>query len=194
MLKIYYSFFENPQILPVACLQRNEEINGCKNLKTRTQKYAVWKLLEYAIFDSFGKTAEETVFSKSKNGKWTSNICHFSLSHSENAIAVAISNSPVGIDVERIRTLPSGIESKILSTSEIEEFSTTPILEKNAYLIRKWTEKESYFKSLDKKTRSIINDNTLDKTFTHHLAIIDGEEYFISVFATANEQATIIKV
>ena len=41
-----------------------------------------------------------------KNGKPMTNGCYFNISHSHGLVACAVSDVPVGIDVEKIRPVP----------------------------------------------------------------------------------------
>ena len=130
---------------------RSEEIASCASEKVQKEKFCVWKLLEFAIWQSFGKRMEEISFFKLENGKWACDFCHFSLSHSHNGVAVALSDSPVGVDIEKIAPMKNkaSVAKKILTETEMEEYrrlAHSPDSE-NLFLLEMWTKKESLFKT-----------------------------------------------
>ncbi len=144
---VYFAFIpENVRTEKVYPEQRNEEINACANEKLRIQKYCVWKLLERALACSFGLDLNTLEFKK-ENGKWRCNGAEFSLSHSADAVAVAVSDLSVGVDIELVRPLPcEKLAAKILTQAETEAFVR---LDENAgaeYIFERWTRKESAFK------------------------------------------------
>ncbi|MCR5232026.1 MAG: 4'-phosphopantetheinyl transferase superfamily protein [Acholeplasmatales bacterium] len=71
----------------------------------------------------------------------------FSISHSKNYIAIAISEKSVGVDVEGI-FLDERLKmaQKILTLEELDVFNHK--LDQNGYLTEKWTLKEAYAKFL----------------------------------------------
>ncbi len=130
---------------PVFPLERQKEIEGCKNERVRKEKYCAWKLLEYALKDTFDISMTEMRFAKLSSGKWTAEDFCFSLSHTKGVVAVVLSKRPVGVDVEKGNSKLLRLQDKILSENEREEYSY--IEEKERYLLEKWTQKESIFKA-----------------------------------------------
>ncbi len=159
--------------------ERDLEVRSCANEEVRKEKYYVWKLLEHALYHTFGKKMEKLVFSKTSNGKWGCDGFEFSLSHSNGAVAVAVSRREVGVDIERKREIMNGISSKMLSKREMEEYNRVLDNEKNDWLLQKWTQKESVFKrtavkGLAIKDLEIKDVRTLDVK-------VGGGEYYLSV-------------
>jgi hypothetical protein len=66
--------------------------------RKRKQSFFVWKLLEYALNDIGVKSFNFSF----DNGRWflTNNEVYFSLSHSFDMVAVAISSQFIGVDIE----------------------------------------------------------------------------------------------
>ena len=136
---------------PIFPPKRQAEIVACNSEKVRREKYFAWRLLLSAIEQRLGVDPRQLQFTKSENGKWLCDGVHFSLSHSDNLVCVALSNQPVGVDVEPIRTLKTqDFALKILSEQELAAYHATKENEQSAYLLRAWTRKESLFKRLDK--------------------------------------------
>jgi 4'-phosphopantetheinyl transferase len=69
---------------------------------------------------------------------------YFSISHCKTGIAVAISENPIGIDIEVIRTFKPELMRKTMNLTEQQHIisSTNPDLE----FIRLWTQKEALLK------------------------------------------------
>jgi hypothetical protein len=173
--------------------ERRKEIADCLNERVRLEKRSVWKLLEYALETTFGKKSNGFVFAPSQNGKWRTDGVEFSLSHSGNALCVALSSAPVGIDVEKIALPKSGkLLEKIFSEREREEYSALEQDQARAdYFTQKWTRKESAFKSLDLPA-FLPALPRLEKIPTQALPIeLAGEKYFLSV---AGEHALTINL
>ncbi|MBR6773356.1 MAG: alpha/beta hydrolase [Clostridia bacterium] len=160
---------------------RNEEICACKNKKVKRQKYFVWKLLEYAIENSLGLKMDELTFDKTSSGKWVTNACEISLTHSDEVVAVALSINPVGIDIEGVRPIRSSLAKKTLCEREYQQFCALDKENQSDYFIKKWTQKESLFKQsyLDNFVpKNILADES--KVYSQK-TIIDGKEYYLSV-------------
>ena len=163
--------------------ERQNEVLACANDRARRQKYYVWKLLGYALQRSCGLEMDALAFHKEKSGKWTVPNCYFSLSHSYNAVAVAVSNRPIGVDLELISDRKEGILQKTLTAAERAEYETLPPNTKLEYLIKTWTQKESVFKKVGDglfRPSKIVLDGQF--TDTRKIAL-DGEEYMLSVAA-----------
>lgn len=155
--KCYVYFSRIPQDISVSEVfppERNEEIAGVGNEQLRLEKYWSWKTLEYALFRSFGYRLCDLKFSKSKNGKWTCDKCFFSISHSGGYVAVAVSNTEIGIDIEELSAfrkkcngeeLFGRMRSRIVSKRE-------PSPQTDEELLKLWTKKESLFKRRAKRS------------------------------------------
>lgn len=139
--------------------QRQKDVQSTANLKVKEQKYFVWKLLQISLLHLFESDFKQIQFYKKTSGKWGAKGFYFSLSHSKNVVAVAISESPVGVDLQAVVNLKSGIESKILTKKERVQFSALSEEEKRVYLAEKWAQKESVFKM---KNRIIFSPSKIE--------------------------------
>ncbi len=126
--------------------QREDEINSSQNERIKRQKYCVWKLLEMAVNECIGGCFDEINFQKNVNGKWECEEFYFSLSHSEKYLAVALSNFPVGVDVQIIRSADEKIADKILNELERTQFDLLKGDRKQSYLLGCWAKKECLLK------------------------------------------------
>ncbi len=170
---------------------REEEVHGVTNERLRRQKYYVWKLLEYALQDAFGDVLCDLDFQKKENGKWTSDKRFFSLSHSREAIVVAVANEPVGVDVEwqngeKCAAMERGLTE--LEKAELEQVSPT---KRTAYLTDKWVAKESIFKLFGGARFVPSKIATTDAVITLAKLSVGGEDYSLSV---ATEHSVCVKL
>ena len=192
-IQVYYAKipaqYERDTLYPPA---RQREIEACASEKVRKEKYYAWKLLERAVQDFLGASITDLRFTKSENGKWKSDRVEFSLSHSASAVAVALSNAPVGVDIQRVAPLKrTDFLRKVLTE---EEFAFGCELqseeEKTAYWIRKWTETESAFKLLDAPAFFTAPSPTV--SLNTQTAVIDHERYAITVASAFPSPVTFI--
>ena len=78
-----------------------------------------------------------------KNLEKNSSLIYSNISHSRNIVAVALSDSPVGVDVECIRQVPD-VGRKLLSEREKEWVLKN---KQTGWILPLWTLKESYGKA-----------------------------------------------
>lgn len=162
--------------------ERQREIEETRNPELKKQKYCVWRLLERAVSEAFGKQLESFEIKKSESGKWLSSGFEFSLSHTDSLVAVAISSAPIGVDVEKIAPVrTASFADKALSISEKQEYCSLPDSEKEEYLIRKWSEKESLFKLSGEKTFHPSEIDTLCERVHSQIIENEGERFVLSV-------------
>ena len=69
---------------------------------------------------------------------------HFNISHTDGMVGIAISDEPVGIDVERIRDADLRIAKRFFTVSENYYIENTACKDKRFFEI--WTKKEAYLK------------------------------------------------
>ena len=162
---------DNKKITPA----RAEEIESCADERVRQQKFYVWKLLERAL-SQLGLSIEKLDIRRTDSGKWECPECFFSLSHSGNFVAVAVSGEPVGVDIEKFDEprFNRSLAEKILTAREKGDISPND-------LIALWTKKEAVFKLSGGKAFIPKNIETADfPTVTKTIDSDDGS-YFITV-------------
>ena len=161
--------------------ERQDEIDRCSCDRVRREKYCVWKLLEYALNDAFGLDIRNVNFYKNENGKWLSDKCFFSLSHTDGAVAVAVSDKNVGVDIEAVRRHREGIEQRILTNSERAEKNALTEEEQIEYIIKCWSKKESIFKTLDLRVFEPNKIESSDHPVNTRIIELGAEKYALSV-------------
>jgi len=144
-------FDDDLNIASVACAAKQSEILSAKSEASAREKYAAWKTLENAASEIFSVSPEQISFSRTEYGKWCAEGFFFSLSHTSNFVAVALSNLPVGVDCESRcafekkasngRLNAAKLLDRILTQEEKKSGSFSP-----ERLLEVWTKKEAAFK------------------------------------------------
>ncbi len=181
-LDVYYSNIPKTlELERLSNLQRQSEIDRCSNISVKRQKYFAWRLLEYALQNSFGIALENTDIHKAENGQLVLKDRYVSLSHSKDAVAVAVSSRPVGVDIELIAPFKHmGLERKLLTENEMLRFEKLEQGQQQEYLLKKWTAKESEFKRKGEKL--FLPSETVVTADTRTVRIsVSGNDYFLSV-------------
>lgn len=180
IVNLYIACITHSPITTVFPPERNEYINSANIKETVEQRFFVWKLLEYALKQSFNLAIENLHFSV-QNGKWGCKECFFSLSHSENIVAVAVSTSPVGMDIETAtRIVSPNLSKKILTQNELEAFKSIDKKQQSEYLLKKWCAKESIFKAKNEKVFH-PKDIETEKYICQGKSLIDNKQLFYAV-------------
>lgn len=131
---------------------RNKEIQRVRHEKTKQQKYIAWKTLAYAVQHSFRMQMNELDLVRDKYGKWQCEELKFSITHTDGAVAVAVSNGAVGVDMENLAVAGTRyadqvatLRRKVFAPEEWEAYPEESVEE----LLTVWTKKESLFKGYD---------------------------------------------
>jgi len=172
---------ENSMLGTVYPPARKAEIDRCSNERVRFEKYYAWKLLELGIIENLGLPMEFVRFTKNEYGKWGADKCFFSISHSEGAVAVAVSDKNIGIDIEAVKRYREGIEQKILTPAEMQVLLGLDGDRAKEYIIRKWSEKESIFKTLDQRGFEPTKIETSWFSVSSQAVELSGKQYILSV-------------
>lgn len=103
---------------------------------------------------------------------------HFSISHTNSHIAIALDNQPIGIDIEQKRRYKPDLVRRFFHSDEVAYLSALPIEEQDEAFTRIWTLKEAFVKY----TGQGIADNF--KSFAVGLPLQSSETDFVQ--ATLN--------
>lgn len=167
---------------------RQNEIKATASDVLKRERYYVWKLLEYGLKRSFGKKITDVEFQKQASGKWSCDVCEFSLSHSKNAVCVVISRAPVGIDIEKIKSPKADISKDVLSPEEFQQYEACSAEEKENLLIHAWTKKESLFKMKNEGSISVEAFRMQSGSVFQTAVQCAGESYSLSVATQTPEK------
>lgn len=143
MLKIYYSDISSLKTegdYPLSAYRR-ERLSGITDELSRTQAVGAELLLVYAAV-KLGYTAPLDI-AAGKDGKpyvADGSFC-FNLSHSGSYAACAVSDRPVGIDIQTVVSCSNGVARRCFSEAELHELESAP--DKDAAFTRLWARMES---------------------------------------------------
>ena len=132
-----------PEELKKLPVERQQKIHKMKQENSRKQSMGVGLLLQKVL--ALYHMQDSQVF-VGEHGKPMVDGLEFSLSHSGNLVICAVSDKPVGCDVEKIRKAPKGVAERYYSDTERAYLSRFLEDEYDREFFRLWTLKESYVK------------------------------------------------
>jgi 4'-phosphopantetheinyl transferase len=94
---------------------------------------------------------------------------HFNHSHSGQWIVSAISDAPIGVDVEMVCEINLGIAERFFSEQEILDLNMLPLEARMDYFFELWTMKESYIKAEGQGLSLPLSSFTVRKQGDHIL-------------------------
>ena len=100
------------QIAAIEPQQRRREVEKTVNDALRAARTRDWEVLDFAAKRSLKLSVADAQFKKKHGGKWVCDKFEFSLTHTKSAIAVAVSNAPVGVDMEYAGEIAERIDTK----------------------------------------------------------------------------------
>lgn len=157
----------NKELAALPLIRRKEIL---KKAKINDQKLSLAgdMLAKKYLSKLYGISPDELIFAKGEHGKpYVTNIpAHFSISHSGKYTVLAISDRPIGIDLETIREFSAITAHKLFNEAELKYIAgTTPARRKSVMqqcFFEIWTAKEAYLKYTGKGLSGGINSLILD--------------------------------
>lgn len=170
--------FNIPSVLPKAKLP-SSILKHCNQYK---DKYANQASL--FAWSCLAKYVDLTKVKFNENGKpyLAGNEKYISLSHSLNMVAIAISNKPIGIDIETIipLTVVRQLAQRLLDKKQLAQYFKAK--DNCAWFTKYWTQHEAYIKMLgDKVTFSSFNQKINATIKTKQIKGKDKRIYFMSI-------------
>ncbi len=171
-------------LLTFVSKEKKEQINRYYfNVDKKLSLYADL-IVRVIACKTFGLTNKDIDFFKSEYGKPNLNNYlnfHYNVSHTRNAIAVVVSDSQVGVDIEKIREAEFKIVNRFFTQPEIEFIDNTVAESKKRFYIV-WTKKEAYIKYIGKGLYIPLNSfNVFDETISKKMQTIVKDNYVISI-------------
>ncbi len=140
-------------------------------------------LVRYHACQELSLSNKEIVFGKSKNGKpflLDYPKFYFNISHTRNAIAIAFSNSAIGIDIESIKPIDLAIAKRFFTSFEQKYIISHDNPDYAFYKV--WTKKEAYIKHIGTGLSTPLNSfNVLDDSLGTMMYTFSVEQYIISI-------------
>lgn len=157
----------------------------------KTQTEDGLKLAIKALSEFTGRRKESIIIEKNYLGKpvLASGEAYFNISHSFERVVCAVSDKPVGVDIEKIRPFSRGVINRFFNDSEseyVERAKSEDEARKRFYEL--WTLKESYvkmtgegLKGLKKISLTIKNGSVSSDTGCRFILNYKAEGYVIAV-------------
>lgn len=118
---------------------------------------------------------------------------YFNISHTRNALVVAFSLKPVGVDIEKIHDADLKIASRFFSEDEQHYINNAIDTDKAFFEI--WTKKEAYIKWSGRGLSiPLTSFSVFDPRISEHLSTIEKSPYIISHYNEHDESPYIITV
>ena len=158
--------------------QRREQAVRFKHELGQRLCVLAYRLLKQGLNEVYG-IEENPIFEYNEHGKPSivghPEIC-FNLSHCKEAAVCAISDWPVGVDVESVRSFNDSLVRYTMNDEEVRQIETAE--DRAVAFIRLWTKKEAALKligtGISKDMKQVLNQEGLDfETF------IDTKRCFI---------------
>ena len=154
------------KLMQMISSEKRERINQFHCIEDAERSLLGDVLVRKLIKDKLGVANHLIKFSANEYGKpFLENAPHFhyNLSHSGKYIACAISDVPVGIDVEELKPINMRIAERFFSSGEVEYILSKPGKEQKEAFYSIWTMKEAYIKYKGKGLGIPLNSfNALD--------------------------------
>ncbi len=159
--------------------QRREQALRFKHEQGRRLCVLAYLLLKQGLREEYG-IMDNPVFEYNEHGK-PSIVGHpeifFNLSHCKEAVACAISDQPVGIDVESVRSYKERLARYTMNDEEVRDIETSE--QPDTTFIRLWTMKEATMKlvgtGISKDMKSVID------TDRYKYTTVDRQRYIYTV-------------
>ena len=138
--------FDLREALAAVSQQRRDYALRYRQERDQRLCLAAYRLLQRALLLEYGIN-ETPVFTYDDKGKPLLQghpDIHFSLSHCHEAVAVAVSDHPVGIDIEATGHYSAEVARRVMNDDEMREIETSA--QPEVAFTRLWTMKESLYK------------------------------------------------
>ena len=172
------------ELLPLASDQRREQALSYKHLFGQFACLKSYVMLR-ELLEQQG-LSHPFIFAQNEHGKpylKDHPDVHFNLSHCKNGIMVAVSNQPIGVDIESYRNVSDSLIRYTMNEAEqhIIQTSDDPIRTFTEY----WTKKEAVFKlrgtGITKDLHGLLDGDELvetfvntDKQYAYSIATLNG--------------------
>jgi 4'-phosphopantetheinyl transferase len=125
------------------------QANRCRLPHIRQRKVVARARLRQILSSYVGIAPQLIEISRGIHGKPQVLGLEFNVSHSENLAVYAISQQPVGIDIEYVRSLEmTGLVQRFFAPAELVCWQQLPEEQQQLAFFRAWTMKEAYLKAI----------------------------------------------
>ena len=135
---------EIARLLPLVSVQRREQALRYNHVFGRYCCLKSYELLIELLYEQSGERDLPDFIYNEHGTPYLDHGPYFSISHCKEGIAVAVSDSPIGIDIEGIRKVDVSLIHKTMNEEECRLILSSH--EPNKEFIRYWTRKEAFVK------------------------------------------------
>jgi 4'-phosphopantetheinyl transferase len=137
--------FDLEQALAEVSPQRREQALRYRQEIDRRLSVAAFRLLKRALWLEYAiPKVPEIIYDHDGKPQFKTSGVKFSLSHCRAAVACAVSDSPVGVDIETMDHYSPELAARVMSQTEVNRINHSP--DPALTFTRLWTMKESLFK------------------------------------------------
>ena len=128
--------------------ERTEQINRITHDKTRRLSVLAELLCKQLAGEFLSRNIEEIIIKKDEKGKpfLAGENVHISISHSGEYVAAAVADTPVGIDIEVMKSPDMRVAERLCTESDREYLFGDNGEPQDIKFYKIWTAKEAYFK------------------------------------------------
>ena len=162
---------------------RRRKADACRKEEDRLCSIAGDHLARLAISEHCGVPMESIRFARTGDGKpYAVGLdVHFNISHSGSLSACAVSDKPVGIDVQIMRPVRTNLTKRVCTPGELQYIGTEDLTgEALVRFYRVWCTKEAYFKWLGTGITDLKSFDTVDHIFSGGTFQIG--DYMVSIY------------
>lgn len=154
-------------------IEKQNRVNRFRFLDDKKRTIAGDMLSRMMIADYCNVNYGNIVFCKNKYGKpFVKDLpIEFNISHSKDLVICAINDTPIGVDIEKVRPVDINVIKKVCNKDELE-YALNDNLYKHFFEI--WTFKEAYFKCIGTGITDFNSINYFDNNRRKHTLVCDG--------------------
>ncbi len=163
---IHIGFLEDEEIfaqrLKRVSRQRRQKVDACRGREDKLRSLAVGLLLEEQMRQNF---MDPGLVEEEEGGKLiipNQTSFYFSLAHSGEYAACAVSDFPVGVDIQQYKAVREGIAKRFFQADEAALLKRAKGDAREELFFRLWTGKESYVKLTGEGLRKNLNSFCVD--------------------------------
>lgn len=204
MLKLYYIFVD--ETINIDIFQHYlSYVSNEKHVKIEKFRYAIdQKLCLYAdvlvraelcrllhvpnsqIHFTYNKYGKPSVENNSK--------IHFNISHTRNSILVGLSDTPIGVDIEKIQNTNFQIADHFFTKCESEYIHSTKENQENRFY-EVWTRKEAYIKYIGKGLSLKLDSfDTTSGKIADLLFTTKYKDYCMSICSASKSKCSLLEI
>ncbi len=166
------------ELLKFVNIEKQVKINRFRRYEDAQRSLFAELLLRNVLCLKLNIPNESIAFGQNEYGKpFISNFTgvHFNLSHSHDWVVCAVSDMPVGIDIEVVKPIDLDIAKRFFSAGEYENLVSKKEHERVQSFFEYWTLKESYIKAWGRGLSAPLNSFTIKTNFPEIKVLTDNE-------------------